>query len=152
MNMYTLLITSSDYLVSRYNKHKDSTFQQQAVSCGTRPQALSARSVVLAYDAGKNENRVRQQGQEEIDKEGLYLVLHAELSFALGRTAELVGITKHIVQSNFSNSGEFVITDFTINNGATASVQSPNDLTYIKWKNRLECFTGAAENVGGKNS
>jgi len=59
------------------------------------------------------------------------LVFHVEFTLPLSRPMKLVGMPKHVIQRDFSGSSELrvVIADFAVNNGATTSVQSTNNLT-----------------------
>ena len=42
---------------------------------------------------------------------------------------ELIGITKHVIKRNFSDSREFVVPDFAVDDSASPGVQSTNDGT-----------------------
>ena len=47
-------------------------------------------------------------------RRGTDLIFHAELALALGLPAQLARIAKHVIESDFSSDGEFVISDFAI--------------------------------------
>lgn len=66
------------------------------------------------------------------EKERSDLVLHAELALPLRTSAQLIRVSKHIVQSNLRNYREFIVADLAVNNGASSGVQTANNRTYTK--------------------
>jgi hypothetical protein len=52
------------------------------------------------------------------------------LTLALRAATECCRISKHIIQADFCPQGELIITNFSVNNGASSLVYPTNDVAY----------------------
>lgn len=57
-----------------------------------------------------------------------YLVLHTKFTLALGAATEGARIAEHVIQSHLSDSGEFILADFAVNNGTTPLIDTTNNI------------------------
>jgi hypothetical protein len=65
-----------------------------------------------------------------IESEGTNLVFHAEFTLALRRASQLIRVPKHIIQRDFSQTRELVVSDLRVDDRATAGVEAADHVAY----------------------
>jgi hypothetical protein len=87
------------------------------------------RHMVLRCESGQMINASVKNDTGK--KKKTHLVLHAEFALALRRPAQLVRITKHIVQRYLRHGRELVLADLAINNCPPARIKPTDHRTWI---------------------
>jgi hypothetical protein len=59
---------------------------------------------------------------------GTHLVLHGELSLALGHSTQLARVAKHVVQGDLGGESELVVPDLGVDDRTLALVEGANDV------------------------